>query len=176
MDVPLPDVKRIRRPLQMPYVWRSAMVLRGKTEEMPVDGAVGARIGWSGMANEGVTRRTLTFHPPYRNGKIGCVLARFRVKVPVGGLVFTAKTAKSPGSVAGDGILFKALVREKAGASPESVAEMTVKDYAWHDFRADISRWAGRTVDLILVGDPGPADNTYGDGGGWADMRLEFPY
>ena len=175
-DVPLPDVKRVRRPLQMPYVWRSAMVLRGKTEEMPVDGAAGARIGWSGMANEGVTRRTLTFHPPYRNGKIGCVLARFRVKVPVGGLVFTAKTAKSPGSVAGDGILFKALVREKPGAPAESVAEMTVKDYAWHDFRADISRWAGRTVDLILVGDPGPADNTYGDGGGWADMRLEFPY
>ena len=76
-------------------------------------------------------------------------------------------------SVLGDGILFRVLVREKSGAPGECAAEMTVKDYRWHDFRADLSRWAGRSVDLMLVGDPGPANNTFGDGGGWADMRLE---
>ena len=97
----------------------------------------------------------------------------YRIKVPQEGLVFTAKTAKARGSVLGDGILFRVLVREKAGAPAECAAEMTVKDYVWHDFRADLSRWAGRSVELILVGDPGLANNTLGDGGGWADMRLE---
>ena len=60
-------------------------------------------------------------------------------------------------------------VRTSRGMAAEDV----VRDYLWHDFRADLSRWAGCTVSLYLVGDPGPADNTYGDGGGWADMCLE---
>ena len=172
MAVPPVKAERVERPIQMPYVWRSGMVLRGSAEELPVDKSLGARIGWSGMANEGVQRRTLTFHPPYR-GKTGYVFARYHVKVPAEGAVFVAKTAKTQGSTPGDGILFRALVREKAGATAECVAEDTVKDYVWHDFKADLSRWAGRPIDLILAADPGPADNTYGDGGGWADMHLE---
>ena len=147
--------------------------MRGSSEEVPVDKGTGARIRWSVMVNEGVKRRCLNFHPPYLNGKTGCVFGRFRIKVPEGGGAFAAKIAKSSGSVPGDGILFRALVREKTGAPSECVAEMTVRDYAWHDFRADLSKWAGRSVDLTLVGDPGPDDNTLGDGGGWADLRLE---
>ena len=173
LDAPVPTAKAVLRKLPLPYVWRSGMVMRGSTEEIPVDRNKGSHIGWSAMVNEGVTRSTLSFHPPYRGGKTGCVFARYRIKIPQEGLVFTAKTAKARGTVLGDGILFRVLVREKAGTPAECAAEMTVKDYVWHDFRADLSRWAGRSVELILVGDPGLANNTFGDGGGWADMRLE---
>jgi hypothetical protein len=54
----------------------------------------------------------------------------------------------------------------------DTVSELTVKDRKWHDISADLSRWAGQSVDLYLISDPGPADNTYGDGGGWADLQL----
>ena len=173
IDAPVPDGKGMRRSLPMPYVWRKGMVLRGTDEEVPVDAARGARIGWEGMANEGVRRETLSFHPPYRGGKTGYVFAKYRIRIPKGGAVFTAKTAKMCGSTPGDGILFRMLVREDGASATVCAAEDVVRDYLWHDFRADLSRWAGCTVSLYLVGDPGPADNTYGDGGGWADMCLE---
>jgi hypothetical protein len=173
LDVPAPAAKVVARKRPLPYVWRSGMMMRGSNAEVPVDKDTGARIGWSSMINEGVMRNALSFRPPCRGGKAGYVFARYRVKLPQDGAVFTAKIAKSRASVLGDGILFRVLVREKSGAPGECAAEMTVKDYCWHDFRADLTRWAGHTVELILVGDPGPANNTLGDDGGWADMHLE---
>ena len=166
--------KAVARKRPLPYVWRSGMMMRGSSAEVPVDKDTGARIGWSAMVNEGVKRNTLSFRPPYRGDKTGYVFARYRVKLPQDGVVFTAKIAKSRSSVLGDGILFRVLVRETAGTPGECAAEMKVKDYCWHDFRADLTRWAGHAVELILVGDPGPANNTLGDDGGWADMYLEL--
>ena len=175
-DAPVPKATAALPPLPMPYVMRQGMVMRGTDNEVPVDSqATGARILWASMANEGVSRPTLSFHPPYKGGKTGYVFARYRVNVPDGGVTFTAKIAKSIGSTPGDGILFRALVRESGESAAACAAESVVTDYAWHDFRADLSRWAGRKVDLILVGDPGRADNTYGDSGGWAEMHLERP-
>ena len=164
--------KKICRRLPMPYVWRKGMVRRGSNEEVPVEASTGARIDWSGMANEGVWRATLSFHPPFKRGT-GYVFAKYRIKIPKEGAAFSAKIAKGLGSVRGDGVLFRTLVREGKSGPLECVAESVVDDYVWHDFKADLSRWAGRTVDLYLVGDPGTANNTYGDSGGWADLCLE---
>ena len=167
----LPEsAKKGARSVPMPYHWSAGMVLRGSAEELPVDGEYGAGISWSVMANEGVQKRVLAFHPPYKKAK-GYVYARYRIKVPVEGLVFSAKAAKRTWSVPGDGILFKVAVRAKGG-DLVTVSELTVKDYKWHDISADLSRWSGASVDLYLIGDPGPAGNTYGDGGGWADLKL----
>ena len=123
------------------------------------------------MVHKGVARRARSFHPPYKKS-VGCVFASYAVKVPDGGLVFSAKVAKAERSVLGDGILFRVAVREKGGAK-ECVAELTVKNHVWNDISADLSHWAGKTVDLYLIADPGPVDNTNGDGGGWSDMKLE---
>ena len=165
-----------RRPRPMPYIVRMGMVMRGSADETPIDRATGAKMSWSSMANEGVSRQTLSFHPPYKGGKTGCVFAKYRVKVPREGAVFTAKTAKAVNSTPGDGILFRALVREGGDfSSAKCVGENVVADYAWHDFRADLSPWAGRTIDLLIVGDPGRANNNYGDSGGWAEMQLTAP-
>ena len=167
----LPEsAKKGARSVPMPYHWSAGMVLRGSAEELPVDGEYGASISWSVMANEGVQKRVLAFHPPYKKAK-GYVYARYRIKVPVEGLVFSAKAAKRTWSVPGDGILFKVAVRAKGG-DLVTVSELTVKDYKWHEISADLSRWSGASVDLYLIGDPGPAGNTYGDGGGWADLKL----
>ena len=169
----IPDAVKGCRRLPMPFVWRKGMVLRGAEDELPVDAARGARVEWSGMANEGIRRETLSFHPPYKGGKTGYVFARYRLNVPKGGAVFKAKIAKMRGTTPGDGILFRVLVKEEESLMPSCVSEEVVQDYLWHDFKAALSRWAGRRISLYLVGDPGAADNTYGDGGGWADMHLE---
>jgi len=164
--------EKICRRLPMPYLWRKGMVRRGANEEVPVEASTGARIDWSGMANEGVWRATLSFHPPFKGGT-GYVFAKYRIKIPKEGAAFSAKIAKGLGSVRGDGVLFRTLVREGKNGPLECVAERVIDDYVWHDFKADLSRWAGRTVDLYLVGDPGTSNNTYGDSGGWADLHLE---
>ena len=136
-----------------------------------MDDVSGARMSWSNMNNEGVMRRVLFSHPPYKKGT-GYVFARYRVKIPAKGLILSTKLAKSVGSTPGDGILFRVAVRTDPESALETVCEQTVTDYRWHDFSADLSRWAGRKIDLYLISDPGPADNTYGDGGGWGDLEL----
>jgi len=173
-DCAVPTVGQAYRRMPMPHVWRKGMVLRGTNEEVSVDASTGARIDWSSMANEGVRGGTLSFHPPYKSGRTGYVFAKYRIRIPSNGAVFYAKTAKMRGTTPGDGILFRILVREEKNTPVECVAENVVADYLWHDFKADLSRWAGRTVDLYLVGDPGTANNTYGDSGGWADLHLEY--
>ena len=157
--------------IPIPYHWRSGMILRNSCAEQPVDASYGARIQWNNMVHKGVARRALSFHPPYKKS-VGCVFASYSLKVPEKGLVFSAKVAKAERSVPGDGILFRVAVREKGGAK-ECVAELTVKNHVWNDISADLSRWAGKTVDLYLIADPGAADNTNGDGGGWSNLKLE---
>ena len=134
---------------------------------------MGASIEWNRQKNEGKEYRSLMFHPPYKKGT-GCVFACYRLKVPGRGMVFSAKAGKVGWSIPGDGILFKVEVKA-AGKVRECPFELTVKDYKWHDVSVDLSRWRGQSVDLYLVGDPGPANNTYGDGGGWADLKLVCP-
>ena len=164
-------VERSCRPMPMPYIWRAGVVMRGTKDEKPIDESMGARMSWGSMSNEGVTRRTLSCHPPYKKGT-GYVFARYGIRIPAEGLAFSAKVAKMLGSTPGDGILFKAAVSAGPGTSLDVVHEETVADYKWHDFNADLSQWAGKDVQLYLIADPGPANNTYGDGGGWADMTL----
>jgi len=48
-----------------------------------------------------------------------------------------------------------------------------VTTHAWLPIEADLSAWAGKTVRIKLVTDVGRADNSEGDWGCWADMRLE---
>ena len=160
--------KERKRP--MPHLWRSGMILRGSNEELPIDAKRGASFYWGRMNNEDVERRALIFHPPYKNGGTGCVFASYRIKIPKDGLTFSAKIAKHKWSDPGDGILFRIGVKPRSGKL-DTVSELTVKDRKWHDISADLSRWAGQSVDLYLISDPGPADNTYGDGGGWADLQ-----
>ena len=162
-----------RQKMPMPYLWRSGMVLRGTVEEQDIDKERGANFYWSRMDNENISRRALMFHPPFKKGGTGYVFAAYRIKIPKGGLTFSAKIAKLRWSDPGDGILFKVGVKTKGGKL-DVVSEMTVKDRKWHDITADISRWAGLSVDLYLIADPGPANNTYGDGGGWAELELHY--
>ena len=159
------------RLIPIPYHWRSGMILRNFGIEEPIDSSYGARMQWNNMIHKGVVKKALSFHPPYRKA-VGSVFASYTIKVPKEGLVFSAKVAKAEKSVVGDGILFRVAVREKGG-DKECVAELTVKNHVWNDISADLSRWAGRTVELYLIADPGAADNTNGDGGGWTDMKLE---
>ena len=172
VSLKVPSVRKTaRRKMPLPYHWRSGMILRGSVEELPLDADRGASFRWGQMDNENISRRALLFHPPYKNGATGCVFASYRVKVPEEGLKFSAKIAKFKWSDPGDGILFKIGVKSNGGEIKE-VAQSTVKDRKWHDISADLSFWAGKSVDLYLISDPGPADNTYGDGGGWADLEL----
>lgn len=172
LPLPAPNAGKAKI-CKMPYHWRAGMVLRGSDQELVVDKGMGASIEWNRQKNEGKEYRSLMFHPPYKKGT-GCVFACYRLKVPGRGMVFSAKAGKVGWSIPGDGILFKVEVKA-AGKVRECPFEQTVKDYKWHDVSVDLSRWRGQSVDLYLVGDPGPANNTYGDGGGWADLKLVCP-
>ena len=79
---------------------------------------------------------------------------------------------KGDGSDPGDGVVYRVVVVTE-DKTETVVAERTVTRHEWHPFEADLSTWAGRTIRLKLVADVGSADNSEGDWGCWADMRLE---
>jgi hypothetical protein len=163
--------KSDRNRVSLPYHWRSGMILRKDGIEQPIDSSYGARVQWKNMSHKGVVKNALSFHPPYKKAT-GSVFASYAIKVPNSGLLFSAKAAKSEHSVLGDGIVFQVAIKEK-GKELEFVSELTVKNRIWNDISADLSKWAGKTIDLYLIGDPGVADNTNGDSGGWSDLKLE---
>jgi len=54
-----------------------------------------------------------------------------------------------------------------------TAGERTATAHEWVPIEADLSAWAGQTVSLKLVADPGPADNSIGDWASWAETRVE---
>ena len=117
-----------------------------------------------------VTKRGICTHPPYQNGQTGAVYARYRLKVRPEDRRFLASVGKVNGSTRGDGIFFKVAVKTAADSRPKVLATVNVIEYEWKPVSVDLSPYAGQTVELYLISDPGA--NTYGDGGCWADPEI----
>ena len=86
--------------------------------------------------------------------------------------MFRCDLGKEDGSDRGDGILFRVLVVDSTGKET-LIAEKLWAEHGWTGLEADLSRWAGRTIQLKLVADVGPADNSHGDWAAWSHLRLE---
>jgi hypothetical protein len=138
-----------------------------------LDGVSGAQAYWGELTCGDKTQPGLFMHPPYRGG-VGYTYALFGPfslppDVPA---VFRCEIGKRDGNDPGDGILFGVAVVDQSGTETV-VAEKQRIDHAWTEFDADLSRWAGQQVQVKLVADVGPQDNSSGDWACWTAMRLE---
>src|SRR5690625_4169624 len=123
------------------------------------------------LTADGVQKSGILMHPPYKNGKTGFVFIEYEpIRLPRKPVVFKAAVGKRDRSDPGDGIVFRIEVREEN--SVRVAGEQTVKKHEWREISADLSRWAGKTVRLRLVSDPGPNGDTSGDWALWAEIKL----
>jgi hypothetical protein len=138
-----------------------------------LDGTSGALAHAEAMACGEVTRRGLFMHPPYQKG-VGYAFALYdTVTLPrESRAAFRCAIGKRDGSDPGDGILFRVAVVTPDGRETVA-AEKHWREHAWTPLEADLSRWAGESIQLKLIADVGAADNSGGDWACWADLRLE---
>jgi hypothetical protein len=133
----------------------------------------GAQMYAAEMSCGDVAKAGLFMHPPYRGG-VGYTFAVLEpcalpAEVPA---VFRCEIGKRDGSDPGDGILFRAAVVTEDGAETV-VAEQAWIKHAWSPLEADLSRWSGQKIQIKLIADVGPQDNSSGDWACWSEMRLE---
>jgi hypothetical protein len=168
----LKTAQGVRALAAWPEKWRAGVCLRNKAEEFEM-GETQAQVRPQAMTCGGVTRNGLFMHPPY-NGGTGYAFALFDpVKLPPSPpAAFRAFVGKGDGSDPGDGILYKFAVLDDQGKETVA-AQAHVTKHAWESIEADLTPWAGRTIRLKLITDVGPKDNSSGDWGAWAGMRIE---
>ncbi len=141
--------------------------------ETELDGMSGTQVHRSERTCGGVAKSALFMHPPYKTGT-GYAFAMFGpIDLPAEpAAALRCEIGKADGSDSGDGILFRVAVIESDGKETV-VAERQWIEHAWTPLEADLSRWTGRRVQLKLISDVGPANNSSGDWACWTDMRVE---
>jgi len=144
-----------------------------KGKERAFAAKTGAHAHWTDYACGGVTRRCVFMHPPYMGG-VGYTFAVFEpVDLPKAWpTAFRCLIGKGDGSDPGDGILFRIAVVDAKGKET-IVAEKQWIKHAWTPLEADLSRWTGQRVQIKLIADVGPKDNSSGDWAAWAELKLE---
>ncbi len=158
--------------LPLPLTWKSGMRLQGSAQEEALSGLTGAQASLKpGMECGGVKKEgTIFMHPPYKGGEGYVFIEYSLLKLPQNPVAIRAFVGKEDGSHPGDGILYRVIVEEVDGKSTE-VTRLHVAKHEWLPLEADLSPWSGKTINLKLITDRG--ENTSGDWGGWAEIRLE---
>jgi hypothetical protein len=156
----------------LPEHFTAGMCVRGQAETTDF-GATAAYARRQQVTCGDVTKTGVSMHPPWM-GAVGYAFARLApVRLPAAPpAAFRAAVGKGDGSHLGDGIVYRLLIREPDGESA-LLAETTVTQHEWVPIEGDLSRWAGQAVEIQLVSDVGPADDSAGDWACWADLRLE---
>ena len=127
----------------------------------------------------GVKKSCRFIHPPYGGGKTGRTILRYDFTVPKENCAFKMSAGREDGSDRGDGIKFQIAVAEFDGdgalmpESEKTLAETTVLDFKWTPLEANLTPYAGQKISLLVISDPGDADNSSGDWACVADMRIE---
>jgi hypothetical protein len=158
----------------LPEDFDAGICARGEAETTAMGDTGAHAVRRSELTCGGKNRAGIFMHPPWHNGQSGYTFARFgpislATEPP---LALRAMVGKLDGSDVGDGMVCRVCVVEGNGAET-TIVEQPVRKHAWIPMEADLSPWAGKTVCLKLITDDGPADNTSGDWGAWADLRLE---
>ncbi|MBN1887641.1 MAG: O-antigen ligase family protein [Thermoflexales bacterium] len=129
------------------------------------------------IAGRADTRLVLYEHPP-QSGKVEII---YRITVPeAGALRFSAALSPQVWSPdKGDGASFQIYVTEPGAAEEGQFVfvryinpKHNPSDRRWRNFLVDLSPWAGRTVNLSLITECGPAGDWAFDWAGWADLQL----
>jgi len=156
--------------VSLPKTYKAGICLRGGKETFEF-GETRARVHPERMYCGRESKKGLFMHPPWVGG-VGYSFALYDpVKLPDEPVVLRASVGKRDGSNPGDGILFKVAVVEDG--REKVVARRLVTEHKWEGIEADLTPWAGRTIQLKLITDVGENDDSTGDWGCWADMRIE---
>ncbi len=135
------------------------------------DDATGAVVGdGTAVTRAGRSSTALSFHAPWRGGPgrmtidFPLVLPRQPLRARFG----IGIREHAPDEPPSDGVTFKVAV---LAPEPEELFSRHARQ--WEDARVDLSAYAGRSVVLRLIGDPGPARDTTCDLAYFEDPRLE---
>ncbi|MCR5381631.1 MAG: hypothetical protein K6G44_11660 [Lentisphaeria bacterium] len=164
------------KPIAYPFNWEKAngkgiCFRKGKEQESMADTGAGANYR-ADLDCGDVQKAGWFMHPPYRGG-VGYTFVKYNLTVPKDGdMVFRAAVGKQDGSDLGDGIWYYIYVKGADGKETK-VGEQIVKEHVWKPIEANLAPWKGQEVQLKLVADVGPADNSTGDWSCWGDLRLE---
>ena len=164
----------VRSVVSMPARWRGGIRLRGQREKFGY-GNTRAYVNSERVTCGKIAKQGLAVHPPWTGG-VGYALALYDpITLPADPpAAFRALVGKRDGSVPGDGILYKVAVIDEEGE--EAVMGRTlVEKRQWLPIQADLSDFAGETVQIKLISDVGEGDDSSGDWACWADMRIETP-
>ncbi len=103
----------------------------------------------------------------------------YRLALPAEPVEFRSRIALAPESWnwGGDGSTFSARIedgfRNQAVLFEQHVSSAE-SDRRWHDVSLSLGQYAGQTIMLTLVTDPGPAGDTTGDWAGWDSPRIVY--
>ncbi|MBT3375538.1 MAG: hypothetical protein HN742_04555 [Lentisphaerae bacterium] len=157
---------------ELPSEWSTGMRYRGAEESSDFgESRAHARNTRTPCGDD--TRDALFMHPPYMNG-VGYTFALYNpVTLPqTPPSAFRAAVGKKDGSDPGDGILYKLAIIAADGGET-ILAEQHVGTHTWLPIEGDLTPWAGQTIRIKLITDVGAGDDSSGDWGCWADMRIE---
>lgn len=150
--------------------YTAAVGLRGKPESDSLAEHRAVAIN-NDMSCNGITKSGIFMHPPYVGGT-GYVCTKHNLKVPDKmPCVFSAQVGKRDGGFPGDGILFKVIVVHEG--KDTVIGEQSVTNFEWKPLRGDLTPWAGKNIQLKLVSDVGPNDNSEADWACWGELRIE---
>ena len=164
--------KMLTEAAALPESFHGGQRLRSGSEE-PFPGTSGAYATRQTMACGDVSHAGIFMHPPYKTG-VGYSFVLFdAVDLPEQPkAAFRCQIGKRDGSDPGDGILFRVAVVGAQGIETVVVERQWIK-HAWTPIEANLAAWTGQCVQIKLISDVGPADNSSGDWACWADMRIE---
>jgi len=122
----------------------------------------------------GVTRSSISVHPPYQGGA-GTTWNDFPITLPAeqrAVLSFhTAIRDSSAGEGRSDGVEFKVFAVGSQGLSKELFSRFSAAK-VWEKATVDLSDYAGETITLRLWTGPGPQNNTSCDSCFWGDPVI----
>ena len=139
-----------------------------------------ASVNFSSATCDGVSRHTISVHPPYRDhpGQLydcGPVCCDFRVKLPdqkpLSLSFHHAERMNRPDETASDGVLYRVWATAD-GSEPKCLYSNFTDSKKWVAGQADLSEFAGKTILLRLESHPGPNKNVYTDGNYWGEPVL----
>ncbi|MCL2348217.1 MAG: hypothetical protein FWC50_08140, partial [Planctomycetaceae bacterium] len=151
-----------------PEVWSP------KPEALPIgwqgsDKTSSAHFSKESMTRGGVSRKSLSIHPPYQGGA-GTMFTEYLVQLPKTTPItfssFLAMRDIAPTEPESDGVTFAVWVGD------EKIGEKHCTSKTWVPFEVDLSKFAGQTVLLRLQSDPGPKRDTTCDSAFWGTPLL----
>ena len=118
-------------------------------------------------------RQSLCMRPPMRNAKSGFACASMdKIRLPdISGLKFSALIGRYNECPNQDKLAFKLMVRDESGSA--MAGSWSVDKKEWKPVSCDLSKWAGKQVQLILLtGSDDSIAHSYNTFGCWTDMKI----